>query len=338
MYVSKSDAKKLKRQTQMNSTHALAGVYAAMEQPIFTETVVITPRPNLIEGIPDYFIALFAPIFGYWVYALFFHFIDVYELAEQYRIHPLEEEVKRNKVTLHEVVRDVILQHVIQTVAGCGFYYLESVKTTGHELELLWRLRHSLPALIPLSFIYFGYYYAWPMLKLLAGITIIDTWQYWLHRLMHENKALYRRFHLRHHRLYVPYAYGALYNDPLEGFLLDTLGAGIAQMLCKLTARECILLCTFQTLKTVDDHLGYRLPWDPLQMIFPNNTVYHDIHHQQWGIKNNFLQPFFVFWDKLFGTDYKFIAEYKEKQNEITLRKYREFLATKDRSKLKKTE
>lgn len=320
-----------------NATAVLNDVYRVMELPVFTEKVVLTPRPDLIPGIPDYFVALFSPIVAYWVYALIFHVVDVYELAEKYRIHPLEEEERRNKVTLREVVKDVLLQHFIQTFVGVVVYFFEPPKTTGHELELMWQLRHQLPLLVPLWAIYYGYYYAWPVIKFLLGITVIDTWQYMWHRLMHENKALYRRFHLRHHRLYVPYAYGALYNDPFEGFLLDTLGAGVAQFLVQLTPRECIFLFCFSTLKTVDDHLGYRLPNDPFQMLFPNNTVYHDIHHQQWGIKNNFSQPFFVFWDKLFNTDYKFIDEYKHQQNQITLAKYKEFLAKKDRSK-KKTE
>lgn len=45
----------------------------------------------------------------------------------------------------------------------------------------------------------------------------MDAWQYAMHRAFHENKFLYRNFHSHHHRLYVPYAYGALYNHPVEG-------------------------------------------------------------------------------------------------------------------------
>lgn len=109
---------------------------------------------------------------------------------------------------------------------------------------------------------------------------VIDTWQYFLHRLFHVNKFLYRHFHSVHHRLYVPYAFGALYNHPLEGFLLDSCGAGLAHLVSLLTIRQAIVLFTFSTLKTVDDHCGYRLPFDPLQIIFGNNADYHDIHHQ----------------------------------------------------------
>lgn len=94
------------------------------------------------------------------------------------------------------------------------------------------------------------------------------------------NTYLYKKFHSVHHRLYVPYAFGALYNHPLEGLLLDTLSAGIAEAIAGMTTREAMLLFSISTLKTVDDHCGYNLPWDPLQFMSGNNADYHDIHHQ----------------------------------------------------------
>jgi hypothetical protein len=33
-----------------------------------------------------------------------------------------------------------------------------------------------------------------------------------------------------------------------------------------------------------------------------NSSAYHDIHHQLYGNKYNFSQPFFVMWDKILGT------------------------------------
>lgn len=164
------------------------------------------------------------------------------------------------------------------------------------------------------------YYYLVPAVQFTIGIFIVDTWQYFLHRAMHMNKWLYSKdhssrlqhsqlantvtatFHSRHHRLYVPYAYGALYNHPFEGFLLDTLGTAIAYKCAFMTARQGMWFFTCSTIKTVDDHCGYRLPWDPLQHLTGNNAEYHDIHHQSWGIKTNFSQPFFTIWDRALGT------------------------------------
>jgi sphinganine C4-monooxygenase len=111
-------------------------------------------------------------------------------------------------------------------------------------------------------------------------------------------------FHSRHHRLYVPYAYGALYNHPVEGFVMDTLGAGLSYLITGMTMRQSMWFFTTSTVKTVLDHSGYEFPYDPLQWVFPNNAAYHDIHHQSWGIKNNFAQPFFIYLDRLGGTMY----------------------------------
>lgn len=144
-----------------------------------------------------------------------------------------------------------------------------------------------------------------PVLQFGIAILILDTWQYWLHRVFHQNKWLYVTLHSRHHRLYVPYAYGALYNHPVEGFFMDTLGAGCAYLITGMTCRQSMLFFTGSTIKTVDDHCGYSLPFDPLQLITSNNASYHDIHHQSWGIKTNFSQPFFIFWDRLCDTMWK---------------------------------
>jgi sphinganine C4-monooxygenase len=131
---------------------------------------------------------------------------------------------------------------------------------------------------------------------------VLDTWQYFLHRAMHLNRFLFKHLHSVHHRLYVPYAYGALYNHPLEGVLLDSLGALLSESFAQLSVRQAMLFFILSTCKTVDDHCGYRLPFDPLQMVSGNTADYHDIHHQTIGIKANFSQPWFIHWDTILGT------------------------------------
>jgi sphinganine C4-monooxygenase len=118
----------------------------------------------------------------------------------------------------------------------------------------------------------------------------------------------------------VPYAFGALYNHPIEGLVLDTIGAVLAQHVARLSLRQATLLFTFSTFKTVDDHCGYSLPFDPLQLFFSNNADYHDIHHLTIGIKKNFAQPFFIHWDAILGTRMT-RAEVEAKQKEGKERK-----------------
>lgn len=130
----------------------------------------------------------------------------------------------------------------------------------------------------------------------------MDTWQYFIHRYMHINKFLYKHIHSKHHTLVVPYAFGALYNHPLEGLLLDTVGGALSFLVSGMTPRTGIYFFSFATVKTVDDHCGLWLPGNVLHLFFQNNSAYHDIHHQLYGNKYNFSQPFFVMWDKILGT------------------------------------
>ncbi|KAF5316511.1 hypothetical protein D9619_006163 [Psilocybe cf. subviscida] len=274
-----------------------------------------SPTLRLIESVPDSIVTLAAIVIAYWVASLFFHMLDMsdWRWLDKYRIHPSEEVSKRNMVTRAEVIWAVIIQQVIQTAMGLAWLSDEAKHIVDHAQELQRLvdfmqpafavvLGHNVSPLLLARTAHFVYWWGIPGAQLLFAMFIIDTWQYTLHRTMHVNKFLYKHLHSWHHRLYVPYAFGALYNHPVEGFLLDSLGALIAEWASGMSIRQAMFLFTVSTLKTVDDHCGYSLPWDPLQMITSNNADYHDIHHQVIGIKSNFAQPFFVHWDALLGT------------------------------------
>lgn len=177
------------------------------------------------------------------------------------------------------------------------------------------------------------YWLVIPSFKVMVGIVFLDTWEYAWHRWMHVNKWMYSKlrpdralrdksltnylahWHSRHHRLYIPYAYGALYNHPVEGFILDTAGAGLAYKVSCMSPRMGLWFFVGSMMKTVDDHCGYKFKYDPFQHITGNNAAYHDIHHQNWGIKTNFSQPFFTFWDRILGTMYTGETEQKYERN-----------------------
>ncbi|KAJ9486091.1 hypothetical protein VN97_g7256 [Penicillium thymicola] len=328
-------------------------------------TYTLTARDHLLAPLPDNVLSLILPVVAYWGLSMVYHFLDVNDYFVEYRLHTPAEVLKRNKVTRWEVVRDVVLQQAIQTVAGFAFVYFDAEETVGREeydvavwaqrLRIAQKAVPSLLALVGVDAISLGksisqngytmlagalaggsypdvtqsiildngvkavapafagwelavagfiYWYFVPTLQFILAISIVDTWQYFLHRAMHLNRWLYVTFHSRHHRLYVPYAFGALYNHPVEGFLLDTAGTGIGFLVSGMSTRQAMWFFTMSTIKTVDDHCGYAFPWDPLQHFTSNNAAYHDIHHQSWGIKTNFSQPFFIFWDRLLGTQW----------------------------------
>lgn len=120
--------------------------------------------------------------------------------------------------------------------------------------------------------------------QFITAMLVLDTWQYFMHRYMHHNKFLYRHIHSQHHRLVVPYAFGALYNHPIEGLLLDTVGGALSFLLSGMSPRTSIFFFSFATIKTVDDHCGLWLP------------------RKLYGNRYNFSQPFFVMWDRILWT------------------------------------
>lgn len=341
-----------------NITAAASNASTMSELPPLP-SYTLSPIKPLVPYIPDFVLSLALPIIAYWGLSMIFHCVDVYDLWPQFRLHTPAEILKRNHVSRYEVARDVIIQQLIQIVAGAFLGYTEPEEFTGKEdydvARWATRIRIAQRAL-PKFLALFGlnaaaisknvsgshpliagalaggkypltvrldavsgasvpaftsweilvakaiYWCIIPSLQFGLAILVVDTWQYFLHRAMHMNKWLYTTIHSRHHRLYVPYAFGALYNHPFEAFFLDTVGASIAYKLAGMNARQGIAFFVGSTIKTVDDHCGYALPWDPLQLITSNNAGYHDIHHQSWGMKTNFSQPFFTFWDRLLGT------------------------------------
>lgn len=99
----------------------------------------------------------------------------------------------------------------------------------------------------------------------------------------------------------MPYAYGALYNHPVEGLVLDTMGEALSFLVSGISPRFSIFFFSFAT-KAVDDHCGLWLPGNLFHILFTNNTAYHDVHHCLHGAKYNFSQPFFNVWDRILGT------------------------------------
>ena len=232
-------------------------------------------------GVSDELLGTFVPIAVYWLYSGLYVALDGVERLDSYRLHPRGEEAARNVVSRGAVVRGVLVQQAFQVVVALTLFAV-----IGDESGIA----PKQPSAVVIA------------LQFIIAMFVMDTWQYFMHRYMHINKFLYKHIHSKHHTLVVPYSFGALYNHPLEGLILDTIGGALSFLLSGMTPRTSIFFFSFATIKTVDDHCGLWLPGNILHALFNNNTAYHDIHHQLYGNKYNFSQPFFVLWDKILGT------------------------------------
>lgn len=221
------------------------------------------------------------PVVVYWVVAGFYDVLDHLQLPilERCRIKR-KEPSKGNLVSKGHVVWRVLLQHLLQTVLGLAILFIDP-ETCDAKPPQGW---------------------ARSSIQFFLGMVVIDAWQYFIHRAAHESKFLYKHVHSTHHRLLIPYAYGALYNHPIEALVLDSLGAVVAHYTTGMSCHTARWLFAFATMKTVIDHCGYKFPVNPIHNLFPNTASYHDVHHDLKGIKKNFSQPFFTYWDHLLGT------------------------------------
>ncbi|KAK1367091.1 sphinganine C4-monooxygenase 1-like [Heracleum sosnowskyi] len=234
------------------------------------------------EHVSDETMGTYAPVVVYWLYSGFYQLLLP---LENYRLHTRKEESEKNVVSLSDVIKGVLVQQLAQVVVAQALFMMtREVSSSGSIVQ---PVQQTLPIQI---------------LQIIIAMLVMDTWQYFVHRYMHQNKFLYRHIHSQHHRLVVTYAIGALYNHPLEGLLLDTVGGAISFLVSGMTARTAVIFFCFATIKTVDDHCGLWLPGNIFHMIFQNNTAYHDVHHQLQGTKYNYSQPFFPIWDILLGT------------------------------------
>lgn len=222
------------------------------------------------------------PVVFYWAVAAFFDMLDHLQLPalERYRLHSAKEAATRNTVSRRHVVWRVLLQHAIQVAVGM----LMTFADPGFCDAKPWR----------------GW--ARAAREFVLAMLVLDAWQYFIHRAMHESKALYNAIHSHHHRLVVCYAYGALYNHPLEALLLDTVGGVVTFYASGISCAGGAAFFTFSTIKTVLDHSGYTWPVNLLHGAFPNNAAYHDVHHDPRGFRKNYSQPYFSHWDRLLGT------------------------------------
>ncbi|URE14058.1 Fatty acid hydroxylase superfamily [Musa troglodytarum] len=229
----------------------------------------------------------FVPVLVYWAYSGLYVLVGSFD---KYRLHSRKEEKAKNSASKGKVVVGVLVQQAFQIAVSLLLFTVMNLWLDHKQMAPKAEATTAKPSVLVVG------------MQFAVAMLVLDTWQYFIHRYMHINRFLYRHIHYKHHSLIVPFAYGALYNHPLEGLLLDTVGGAISFLVSGMTPRTAIFFFSFATIKTVDDHCGLWLPGNPLHVLFSNNSAYHDVHHQLFGGKYNFSQPFFVVWDKILGT------------------------------------
>lgn len=88
-----------------------------------TPSCTLVPQPPLIPGISDAILSTFLPTVVYVIACTFFYWLDRQELFTQYRIHPTEEDLKRNHVSRFQCFQGVTRYHLMQISIGLLLSY-----------------------------------------------------------------------------------------------------------------------------------------------------------------------------------------------------------------------
>uniref|UniRef100_A0A671RW89 Cholesterol 25-hydroxylase-like protein 1, member 1 n=1 Tax=Sinocyclocheilus anshuiensis TaxID=1608454 RepID=A0A671RW89_9TELE len=134
----------------------------------------------------------------------------------------------------------------------------------------------------------------------LGVLLIFDTQYFFWHLAHHKNPHLYRWVHAIHHDYISPFSWSTQHLSAVE---LMTVGfwSNIDPILLKCHPLTIWTLSVFSIWMSVEDHIGYDLPYLPGHLVpfgLHGGAMAHDIHHQKPS--SNFA-PFFSHWDRLFG-------------------------------------
>ena len=141
------------------------------------------------------------------------------------------------------------------------------------------------------------------MLAQLVVILIFDdTFFYFLHRLMHENKFIYKTVHKIHHRANAPIPIDYIYVHPLEwmsGFIGPFIGILLLGGVSIYTFWLYLFVRNFHELAI---HSGIKTSKTFNVIPFLANNEHHDIHHEKRD--GNYSSTFYL-WDILLRTKIK---------------------------------
>ena len=105
-------------QLPINSSNPKASTMASNTTqafpPLSSPSCHLVPQEPLLSYLSDNILAIVLPTIVYAIAGAFFHLLDTYNLFSSYRIHPSEDELKRNHVTKWQCLQAVVRYHIMQ--------------------------------------------------------------------------------------------------------------------------------------------------------------------------------------------------------------------------------
>ncbi len=139
------------------------------------------------------------------------------------------------------------------------------------------------------------------IIQVLFVLFVDDLFFYFLHRWMHENKAILKAVHRVHHKAIAPLSLEYIYVHPFEwmlGYLGPFVGLVIIGLFNPVSCWSFWIYMLIRNLHEIDIHSGFKSffsKWIPLW----GEAEHHDIHHEK--LDGNYASTF-TLWDSVFGT------------------------------------
>lgn len=150
--------------------------------------------------------AALSPVASYIVGTTFFTTLETFNIWEQHRVYPSEEELKRNKVSRSAVITHAVCYHSVTTALALVFVKMlpplqecsdcfGSYAYCHSSLSKLLAIEDDAPTRLMVM--------AWLVRLLYLGVRqfiaffIFDTWLYWTHLFSHRNRWWFSRFQSR---------------------------------------------------------------------------------------------------------------------------------------------
>jgi sphinganine C4-monooxygenase len=201
-------------------------------------------------------IIILLPIIIYWSFCLFIYLFG------------LDNDTEINNISKSHVIKQVLSLHFLQIITQIINLYI-NINNSYQTVSDIYTFR---------------------FLYIIFGIFLIDTIQYFIHRIQHI-KFIYIRTHKKHHELIIPWSFGAVYNSIGESIIVGLIILLFFQKIFDFSLLEFNIVNTLAYIATILQHTSLNI----------SHSKYHLIHHKL-NYKYNFQQPFFSYWDRLFGT------------------------------------
>ncbi len=135
------------------------------------------------------------------------------------------------------------------------------------------------------------------LLEVFAVLLVDDFFFYFLHRLMHENKFIYRKIHKIHHRANVPMPIEYIYVHPFE-WMSGMIGPFLGMVIIGgISFKAYILYLIIRNIHEIHIHSGIKTSFIHKILPFYGSNEHHDLHHSK---RDGNYASTFTFWDILF--------------------------------------